>query len=140
MITANQQLVLTWFERVWNQRRREAIAEMLDPAFVMHDGDRESKGVAGFEAFFDQLCAAFSQIGIIVDDLIGEGDTVCARWTSFQRHTGAGMGVQPTGRAFHLTGISIVRVENGKFVEAWQMWDALKMMTEIGALKRAAGA
>ncbi len=50
------------------------------------------------------------------------------------------MGVQPTGREFHITGISIVRVENGKFVEAWQNWDALKMMQEIGALGRAAGA
>src|SRR6185437_13476067 len=131
---------MTWFDEVWNKGRREAIAEMLGPGFVMRDGDRQVEGVDGFEAFFDQIRSAFSGIAISVDSMVGESDTVCARWTASQRHTGAGMGVQPTGREFQITGITIVRVENGKFVAAWQNWDALKMMQEIGALGRAAGA
>jgi len=37
-----------WFEEVWNQKRREAIAEMLLPESVIHDGGIDSTGPEGF--------------------------------------------------------------------------------------------
>jgi predicted ester cyclase len=33
------------------------------------------------------------------------------------------------------TGISILRVENGKIVEAWNNFDFMKMHQQLGALK-----
>jgi predicted ester cyclase len=134
MQTANQRLVLAWFEEVWNKDRRQAIAEMLAPDFVMHDGETNVPGVAGFEAYFDQIRSTFSNMRLKVEELVGEGDTICARWSVDAEHTGSGMGVDPTGKTAHTTGLSLVRVANGKFVEAWQNWDQLHVMMEIGAV------
>ena len=36
-----------------------------------------------------------------------------------------------SGKPVHLTGMSIVRIENGQFVEAWQNWDAAGVEAQV---------
>ena len=120
-----------WFESVWNQGRRETIAEMLAPEVVFHDGGTTSIGVQPFQQFFDRMQATFSKIHIDVEDTLVDGDKVCVRWTCKALHTGEGFGVPPTGIEIHVTGISVICVVNAKFVEAWQNWDMLALMDQI---------
>jgi len=120
-----------WFEEVWNRGRRSAIAEMLAPDGVIHDGGVDTLGPEGFYPFFDRIQATLSELQVSVDDSIVEGNTLCARWSCTAKHTGNGLGIPPSGRTVHLTGITIARVEDGKVVEAWQNWDMLGMLEQI---------
>jgi hypothetical protein len=49
-----------WFEEVWNQRRREAIAEILLPESAIHDGGSDSMGPEGFYPFIDRMTSTSS--------------------------------------------------------------------------------
>jgi predicted ester cyclase len=120
-----------WFEEVWNQRRREAIAEMLLPESVIHDGGTDSTGSEGFYPFFDRMNSALSEVHVSVDDSFAEGDKICIRWSATGKHTGTGLGVLPTGVTIHVTGICILRVVGDKLIEGWQNWDMLGMMEQI---------
>jgi steroid delta-isomerase-like uncharacterized protein len=120
-----------WFELVWNQGRREAIAEMLAPDGVIHDGGIDTRGPDGFYPFFDRMSASFSDLHVTVEDTIAEGDKVCVRWTCKARHTGDGLGIAASGKNIHVTGVAICRVADGKIVEAWQNWDMMAMMEQI---------
>lgn len=120
-----------WFEEVWNRGRREAIAEMMAPGCVVHEGEADSKGPEGFYPFFDRLSATFSGMHVTVEDTIAEGDIACIRWSCTARHTGDALGLPPSGKTIHVTGITILRAADGKIVEAWQNWDMLGMMEQI---------
>jgi steroid delta-isomerase-like uncharacterized protein len=120
-----------WFEEVWNKGRREAIAEMLSPGAVIHDGGVDTVGAEGFYPFFERIRATFSDFRIDVEDTIAASDKVCVRWSCTGKHTGGGLGIPPTGKTLHITGISILRVADGKLVEGWQNWDMLGMMEQI---------
>jgi predicted ester cyclase len=120
-----------WFEEVWNQKRREAIAEMLLPDSVIHDGGTDSTGPEGFYPFFDRMNNALSEIHVSVDDSFAEGDKICVRWSVTARHTGSGLAILPTGVTIQVTGISILRVKGDKLIEGWQNWDMLGMMEQI---------
>ncbi len=122
-----------WFDEVWNHGRREAIAEMMTPACIIHDGETDSAGPDGFYPFFDRMNGSFSQIQVTVEDTIAEGDAACIRWSCSAKHTGEGLGIPPTGKTVHFTGITILRAASGKVVEAWQNWDMLGMMEQIQA-------
>src|ERR1700722_20432256 len=74
---------------------------------------------------------ALSEIHMSVDDSFAEGDKICIRWSATGKHTGAGLGILPTGVTIHVTGISILRVAGEKLIEAWQNWDMMGMMDEI---------
>ena len=120
-----------WFEEVWNKGRRDAIPEMLAPDSVLHDGGTDSVGPEGFYPFFDRLSAAFSDLHITVHDTIAEKDRICVRWSCSATHVGDGLGVAPTGKRLHVTGMSMMRVRDGQIVEVWQKWDMLGLMEQI---------
>jgi predicted ester cyclase len=44
------------------------------------------------------------------------------------------MGIAATGKKVRYTGISIVRIDQGKIVEGWDNWDALGMMQQLGVV------
>lgn len=131
-------LGMRWFEEVWNKGRREAIAEMLAPNGVLHDGEVDSLGPHGFYPFFDRMQATLSEIRVTVHDIIAEGDRACVRWSCSAKHTGGGMGMPATGKPVHVTGISVIRAAGGKVVEAWQNWDMLAMLEQIQGASKAA--
>lgn len=138
MTEAERNLGNAWFEEVWNKGRREAIADLLAPDAVLHEAGMDSVGPQGFYEFFDRMNAAFSDVRITIQDTISEGDRICVRWTCSCKHTGDALGHPPTQKTVHLTGITIMRIANGKLAEGWQNWDMLGMLEQIHERNRAA--
>jgi predicted ester cyclase len=134
----DRELGKRWFDEVWNKQRREAISEMLSPHSVMHEGGASSQGPEGFYPFFDRMQATFSDLHVTVHDTLAEGDKLCIRWSCTMKHTGDGLGMPPTGKTLHTTGISIVRVEGNKLAEGWQNWDMLGLLEQINSAPKAA--
>jgi steroid delta-isomerase-like uncharacterized protein len=138
MTESERTLGSRWFEEVWNKGRRAAIAEMLAPGAVLHEGGIDSVGPEGFYSFFDRLNAAFSDIRVTVHDTIAEGDRACVRWTCSCKHTGGTLGIPATQKTVEVSGISILRIAEGRMVESWQNWDMLGMLQQIQGLNRSA--
>jgi steroid delta-isomerase-like uncharacterized protein len=138
MTDSDRQIGRRWFEEVWNKGRREVIEEMVAPHGVVHDGSTVSVGPEGFYAFYDRMRAAFSDIRVTVEDEICQDDKVCVRWTCSLRHTGEGMGFPPSDQTATFTGISILRVADGKLIEGWQNWDMLGMLEQLKGSRTAA--
>lgn len=120
----NKQLVIRWFEEVWNRGQRDTIAQLLAPDGVIYDGATAIRGPAEFEKFYDRLCKQFSNFKISPVLLLAEGDLACIHWFSQCKHSA-------TGKTAHVTGTSIVRIKDGRFVEAWQNWDAAGMAAQL---------
>lgn len=131
MTDAERDLGRRWFEEVWNQGRRESIAEMLAPDGVIHDGGTITVGPEGFYRFYERISKTFSNLHLSVEDTFANADRICVRWSCTAKHTGDGLGFVPTGKTLHVTGITIIRVALGQIAEAWQNWDMLGMIEQI---------
>jgi steroid delta-isomerase-like uncharacterized protein len=131
MTDTERNLGARWFEEVWNKGRRDAIAEMLPPDGVLHEGQTDTIGPEGFYEFFDRLNGAFSEFHVKIHDTIAEGDRFCLRWSCTCKHTGDGLGMPATKKTVHVTGMSIMRIADGRIVEAWQNWDMLGLMHQL---------
>lgn len=112
----NKQLILRWFEEVWNQGRRETIYELFAPDAVLHDGATTFHGPEEFCRFYDSLRAQLSDFRFTPIISLAEGDLVCLHWSVAARQTS-------TGKPLQITGTSVVRIQDGRFIEAWQNWD-----------------
>ncbi|PYX38616.1 MAG: hypothetical protein DMG75_03450, partial [Acidobacteria bacterium] len=55
-------------------------------------------------------------------------------WTATGTHNGDLPGIPRTGRRFSVTGMTIARIRNGKFVESWGNWDTLRLMQQLGVV------
>jgi steroid delta-isomerase-like uncharacterized protein len=138
MSEENKALIRRWFEEVWNKGREEAIDEMFAEDGMAHgladEIGRPLRGPTGFKPFFRKFRAAFPDIEIVVEDTITEGDKVAARCTARGKHQSDSLGFAATQRPMEITGMTVVRIANGKIVEAWNNFDFMKMYQQLGML------
>ena len=132
----NKAFVRRWFEEVWNKGREGAIDEMFAADGLAHglEGDAPVRGAAGFKPFFRKFREAFPEIRVTVEDAITEGDKVAARCSVRGTHRGDSLGFKATQQPVEFEGITIVRLRDGKIVEAWNHFDFMKMFQQLDAL------
>jgi predicted ester cyclase len=132
------ELIRRWFAEVWNQGKVEVIDEMFPEHAVMWGVGRpeaSSKGPAQFKEFYKGLRTACPDVQITLDQVVQEGDTAVALWTARMTHTGAGLGMPPTGKSITLKGTSGCRVQGGMIVEGWNVWDQIGLARQLGLLQ-----
>jgi steroid delta-isomerase-like uncharacterized protein len=126
-----------WFEEVWNKGRIEAIDELLAPDIRVHrlqeDGS-DSYGPEGFKAFFLKFREAFPNLHITVEDALEVGEKSVARFVFEARHEGHALGFAPTHSDVKVTGQCWGTIRDGKCVEAWNNWDQLALLKQLGLL------
>jgi predicted ester cyclase len=126
-----------WIEAVNNGTWREAADTLYTTTFVGHTPYAPAGLAAGPQGAKDvvaALSAGFPDYQLTVEDMIGEGDKVTARYTVRATHRGAFMGIAPTGKHVTLTSISINRIEEGKMAEMWDNSDVLALLQQLGAI------
>jgi predicted ester cyclase len=79
-------------------------------------------------------------IHLTIDDEVYAGDKVVHRWTLTGTDTGGVMGAPPTGKELTFTGITTVRMKNGKIVERWANVDELGLLQQLGLAPMPPGA
>jgi steroid delta-isomerase-like uncharacterized protein len=143
MSESNKALCRRFFEQVWNNRNLAAIDELFAPNYVRHAGTGPEFGTGpqSMHRMVNFYLGSFPDVRFTIDDVVAEQDKVVLRWTARATHQGQFEGIQPTGKAVNVSGTTLVRIAGGKIAEAWDNFDALGLLQQLGAFPtRAAGA
>ena len=134
-------LMRRWFEDLWNNKRLETIDDLLAADGQIHglpttDG-RPIVGPAGFKPYYQTFRDAFPNMRIEVLRSVTEGDIVAVQCRVTGKHQGDALGPKATDREVDFEGMVIARVGgDGKFVEAWNLFDFLALYQQIGVLPK----
>jgi steroid delta-isomerase-like uncharacterized protein len=134
MHTTAATLARRWFEEVWNDRRDEAVDQLMHEECIDHMEGGDVIGPAGFRQARDAFLAALPDLHITVEDVLSDGDHVVVRWRANGIHSGSGFGEKATDRAVEVGGMSWAVIRDGKVVEGWDSWNFHGLMTAIGAV------
>ena len=135
-MSANKEIVRRLVEGVWRDRNLALIDDLVAPDYMGHIPSQSEPivGRDGFKQYVGIYQSAFHDAAIAIDDQIAEGDHVVTRWTGRGTHTGELMGIAPTGKEVTVSGITISRLAGGKIAEDWELFDALGMLVQLGAV------
>lgn len=130
---------------------RDLVTRFLDAAFVRFDVAEAAAlvsadfvahpwvalgappGPAGLAAILPAFAQAFSAVRADMVDVLADGDRIAARYRYAGRHDGALFGMAPTGRAFQIDGIAMLRVDaSGRIAEFWREEDMLTLQRQLG--------
>jgi len=64
--------------------------------------------------------------------VIAEGDRAVCRVVAHGTNTGEFMGAPATGKSAEIAIINIVRIQDGKIAEEWEVFDRLSLMEQLG--------
>ena len=119
------------FYAAWQGDIEEVIAEDY------HDHDM-APGLPptreGFRQLREMTMTAFPDFEVIVEDAVASDDRVALRITNRGTNTGPFMGNEPTGARCEWRTYTILRMENGRFVERWGMIDLYALFSQLGLL------
>jgi len=114
----------------------DGFGDLLADDFVEHEvtpGLKPTK--EGVKEFFRMYIAAFPDLRMVPEDVLASGDKVVARTRGTGTHRGEFMGMPASGRSIDVELIDIMRFgDDGLVREHWGVFDALKMMQQLGAI------
>jgi predicted ester cyclase len=116
----NKDLLHRYHVDVWDEGHLEHAGQYLAPTFTSHAMvTTMPPGQQVGPDFLAQFRIGFPDLRSHEDALLSDGDLVSIRWTITGTHTGAFFGVAATGRTISVSGMDMLRVADGKFVEHW---------------------
>ena len=128
-------LVHRLVEEVWHKGKLEVADEILSNDYVFHHpAGIDLNGAEEYKKLVAEVRSAFPDINFTLDDVIVEGDKIVYRWTLRGTHQTEFRGIPPTNKEVEVWGITIERVVGGKLVEAWERYDTLGLMRQLGVV------
>jgi C-1 hydroxylase len=128
----NKELVRRFVD-AYNNQDYDLLDELLAPDYVDHTNhvDRE-----GLKQLIKMAFSAFPDYHETIEDIIAESDKVWIRVkVTTGTHTGNFMGFAPTGKKLIIEMVDIIRVDNGKLVEYWDVTDRTDFLRGLGAIE-----
>ncbi len=134
-VEANKAVVLKGWESA-GMGNLDTLAAMYHDDVVYHGAAGEE--IAGREAVIAMLSGyftAFPDMNTHVEDVFGEGDRVFTRVRLEGTNTGELMGMPATGKRVEIRWVmNAARLEDGKVIEEWEIFDRMDMMAQLGHL------
>lgn len=124
-------------EEVWGRYDFDVLDDLVADEFVGHNPSlpQPLHGPGEVRETAEMLHAAFPDIEVELEQVIAEGDWTAQRLTATATHEGELMGVESTGNRVEFTGMNISRLEDGEWVEGYELWDMLGLLQQLGVVE-----
>jgi steroid delta-isomerase-like uncharacterized protein len=131
--------IRTYTDEIWNQHNPAAMPRFYADTYLHHDTSRpDVRNLANYQQWARDLLAAFPNLTVQIDDLITDPDQSKAvkRWTAHGLHTGPLGEIPATNKNIKFSGVSSYRIQSGKIIESWYLYDLFGLLTQLGALAK----
>ena len=118
----------------FSQGEYAVIEEIVAPDCIEHQNGSQGIGPEAVRRIASGLRASFSDLQLDIQDVVATEDTVWVRVRGRGTDTGGVAGRPPSGRAFEIDIIDVVRFRGGKMVDHWGVADRLGMLQQVGAM------
>jgi predicted ester cyclase len=122
------------------QNREAVVDEIYAEDFVNHSPgipEDQRRGRAAVLAHNRYMHSAFSNITLVNEAPVIEGEMIGFRWIFSATHSGDFFGIPATGREVTLEGYDIMQIRDGKIVNAWVYQDTASLLTQLQPSKPA---
>jgi steroid delta-isomerase-like uncharacterized protein len=127
--------VLSRVTELINDRKLDEAVDFYDRDYVHHGpGGQELTGRDGIRRLWDLFLGAFPDLTASMEESICGEDKVALRFTVRGTHTAQFLGVPASNRSIILPTTEVFRIENGTLVEAWDQYDRLHLLEQIGGV------
>ena len=127
----NKILTRRIIQDIFNGSNLDNLSELIAENVVIHDTDKEIKGLENLRVGIANLHAAFPDLHYEIEDILSDNDKISARCKGSGTHLGSFRGIAATGRKMIYTVIFIWRFKNDKLEEHWSVSDVYGMLQQL---------
>ena len=120
---------------IWTEGETDRIAEFYSEDFhADYPMTDWGEGLPGAKKLADEIRAAYPDYREEIEEIFEDGDTVIVRLKIRGTHTGAGMGLAPTGKAVEFRDVTIATVRDGRIVHQRGLSDLMTCFLQLGVV------
>jgi predicted ester cyclase len=132
----NREKITGLFDRVLNRGEDGYLDGLIAEDYIENNPvPGQAPGAEGIKDKLKGIRAAFPDIRFFLEELVGEGDLVAARYHWEATHNGPFMGLAPTGKKVSVAGMDFYRFKDGKLAGHWDCSDMLGLMQQLGVFR-----
>lgn len=139
-VEENKAVVSRFYEELWNNRNLTVADEIIASDCVTHQLQSGALSVGAprnpeaVKYHISEWLGGFPDLRFTVEQMIAEGDRVMSQSVMRGTHTGAWLGIAPTGKEVWIRLIVTQRIAGGKIVEDWVLVEALGLFQQLGLI------
>lgn len=125
------------YKEVYNKGNLDALDDLIDVNYLRHQPPMKNvQGLAAYKAFISEVRGAYTNLNMVLDEIITAGNKTVVRLTLTGKNTGKipTLRTPPTGREIAMPACVVSTWENGKIVEEWVYNDYLGLTYQFGVM------
>ena len=91
-------------------------------------------GIENFKAYYNNYLIGFSDAEFTMVDVFGQGDKMVKHWNFKGTHDGDFFGVPATGNKVNISGVTLVKMKDGKIAVEQDFMDFLSFYKQLGIM------
>jgi len=128
----NEAVVRALFDEAWSAGNYERLPELVSPELRFNfRGRSRPMSHKDFQGMVGMWRSVFPDLRFAVEDIVGTGDRVAARFVFSGTQRGELFGIAPTGRSVNVSMMAFFRLADGKVVEMWEDYDEHGMRQQL---------
>jgi len=132
----NKDVVRRLVDECINTFRPDLLDRYVSDDLRVHPGTPgagpDTEGIAGLADAMHRFREALPDLHVALEEMLGEGELVAARWTATGTHSGPLAGIAATGTAVRWCGTDVYRLVDGTIVEWWRNDDFVWLLHQLG--------
>ncbi|MFO1310595.1 MAG: ester cyclase [Burkholderiales bacterium] len=136
LLKANRELVIRYFEEVWNQGKLDVLDELIAGDYVNHSSSTPNPrpGPADLKPIVAEMRRGIAALKYEILDMVVGPDKVAVYVRMTGTHSGTLFGMKPSGGRIDVRQMQFERIEDGRIVEHWRLTDDLSLMKQMGQI------
>jgi predicted ester cyclase len=128
----NKKVIESLFLEGWNDKNFEVFKEQVNDTITFHFNNQHFKtSFMDLKYLVNMWHNAFQNFSFEISHIIAEGDLVAANLRFSGKHVNEFMGVKPKNNEISVSEMMFFRFEEGKLVEAWEVYDERGMLNQM---------
>jgi len=123
-----------WILGIWDGGELNLLDELASSSYSYSTPGRADLRGQAFKDFVTETRAAFPDLRNTIEEQIAQGSKVVTKGTTRGTQQGPFVGIPPTGRAIVSPWVIITEFEGGKVARDWEIFDALGIVQQLGAM------
>ncbi len=131
--TAAKQVLNRYLE-IFNLGNMDLVSTTIDSAHFLEEPAMPERivGRDGFSEWVLGYRAAYSDLNLSFNEIIIKDNNCVVHWTFTGTHDGPLGDLEPTGNKFKVSGMTLMRMVDGKITEEWIYYDDLSARQQLG--------
>ena len=138
MLNENKQLIIKYFDEVWNKGKLDVLDEIIAPTYINHNPGTPNPipGPEGLKPIVVEIRKAFPDLKFEIKNMLICNDQIAVHTIMRGTHNGDFFGLKPTNKVIEIAQMQIERIINNRIVEHWRVTDELLMLKQLSHSKQ----